>query len=70
MRPMLAAILATACAGCANGVSMTEEERLACRNEGCVPFTEVELRTFAGKIGEAAYLKGWTDATKQAGKDI
>jgi hypothetical protein len=70
MRPMLAAILATACSGCANGVSMNDEERVACRTNGCIVMTEAELRDFGSKVGSEAYRKGWTDAHKQGGKEL
>lgn len=58
------------CAGCANGVQMTDEERIACRNEGCAVFTEAELRALQHQAAGVGYRKGWTDATRQAGKDL
>lgn len=56
--------------GCASGVVMTEEERIACRNEGCAPFTNTEIRALIGKVFNDAFRLGWIDATKRAGTGI
>lgn len=57
-------------AGCANGVHMTDEDRIACRNEGCAAFTEAELRALVNRAASAGYRQGWTDAHRQSGKGI
>ena len=67
---MKAMLLALALTGCANGVSMNDDERIACRTYGCAVFTEAELRQFGSKVDGAAYLRGWTDAHKQTGKEL
>lgn len=58
------------CAGCANGVQMDDEERIACRNEGCGVFTAAELHALQKRAIEAGYRRGWTDAHRQAGRDL
>lgn len=56
--------------GCANGVSMTDEERIACRDAGCSVWTEGELRGLVNRAQNGAYRKGWTDAHKQGGREL
>lgn len=68
MKTLLA--LCVVLAGCANGVQMTDEEVIACRDAGCVAFTEAELRQLAGKVYRDGYLNGWTDSNKQAGRNL
>ncbi len=49
MRAVILALLVipalVLCAGCANGVKMTDEEAAACRASGCTAWTEAELET-------------------------
>ena len=56
--------------GCANGVVMTDEEKVSCRDEGCAAFTMTELQTLVGKVFKDGYLKGWTDSNKQGGRNL
>jgi hypothetical protein len=49
---------------------MTDEEAKACRDLGCSVWTDAELMQLANKVGSAAYRKGWTDATRQSGKEL
>ena len=56
--------------GCASGVRMTDEETIACRNDGCAVFTEAELLQLVNKAGSAGYRKGWEDAHRQAGREL
>ena len=58
------------CAGCASGVRMTDEESIACRNNGCTAWTDAELLQLVNKAGSAGYRKGWEDAHRQAGRDL
>lgn len=67
---MKSALIALLLTGCANGVVMTDEEVLACRNEGCAAFTENEIRALVGKVYKDGYLSGWGDANKQAGRNL
>jgi hypothetical protein len=67
MKAMLICLLL---AGCASGVHMTDEESKACRDHGCSVWTDAELMQLANKVGSAAYRKGWTDATRQSGKEL
>ena len=63
--------ICVAVSGCAsNGVVMTDEEKIACRTEGCIPFTEAELIQFRDKALNAGYQRGWHDAHRQAGRAI
>lgn len=55
--------------GCASGVRMTDEETIACRNDGCTAWTDAELLQLVNKAATAGYRKGWTDANQQAGRD-
>jgi hypothetical protein len=57
-------------AGCANGVQMSDEETIACRNEGCAVYTERELRDLANRAARAGYRRGWTDAHNQSGRGL
>jgi len=56
--------------GCANGVVMTEAETLACRDAGCVVFTEAEVRSLVGRAINEGFQRGWADAVKQGAKGI
>lgn len=56
--------------GCANGVQMSEEETIACRNEGCVVYTERELRDLVNRAQRQGYGRGWTDSNRQGGRDL
>jgi len=56
--------------GCANGVVMTEEETIACRDVGCTPWTEGELKTLVDRAIRQGYRRGWTDALTQSGRGI
>jgi hypothetical protein len=67
---MKSLLLCLALCGCASGVSMNDDERIACRTFGCIVMTEAELRDFGSKVGSEAYRKGWTDAHKQTGRDL
>jgi hypothetical protein len=58
------------CSGCANGVQMSDEETIACRNEGCVVYTEREQRTLVDRVLREGYRRGWRDATVQSGRGI
>lgn len=53
-----------------SGVRMTEEERISCRNTGCTPWTDAELRELVNRAGSEGYRKGWTDANRQGGRDL
>lgn len=66
----LAVLAVLALAGCANGVTMTDEETIACRNTGCSAWTEMDLRRLIGKVFKDGYLEGWTDSNKQAGRNL
>jgi hypothetical protein len=57
-------------AGCATGVQMTDEERVACRDSGCAAWTETELRTLVDRAVGAGYRKGWTDVVRQSGANL
>ena len=69
---LIVAVLAIffALAGCANGVVMTDEEKVSCRDEGCAAFTMTELQTLVGKVFKDGYLKGWVDSNKQGGRNL
>lgn len=54
-------------AACANGVSMSDEERIACRTDGCTVWTPGELQELANRAARAGYRQGWGDAVRQAG---
>ena len=56
--------------GCANGVAMNDDERIACRNYGCVVMTEDELVEFGAKVDLEAYKRGLSDAVKQGARGI
>lgn len=57
-------------AGCASGIRVSDEEAVACRNEGCAVFTERELMGLVGKAMAEGYRRGWRDANVQAGRDL
>lgn len=65
-----AAIAILSLAGCANGVTLTDEEAVACRNDGCAAFTEREFLQFMGGAFKDGYLKGWTDSNWQGGRSL
>lgn len=56
--------------GCASGVRMSDDERIACRDSGCSVMTDTELRTLVDLAAGQGYRKGWADATRQAGRGI
>jgi len=57
-------------AGCANGVAMTDDETIACRNEGCTPWTQGELKGLADRALREGYRRGWRDAMRQRLEEI
>jgi hypothetical protein len=63
-----ALIVALLLAGCASGVHMTDEERIACRDSGCSVWTPAELLRLVGKAAGEGYQRGWRDANVQSGK--
>lgn len=63
---MMLALWLLSLAGCATGVSVNDEERIACRNDGCVVYTAREERDLVRRAVEAGYRKGWGDAVRQA----
>ena len=63
-------LVCLALSGCASGVSMNDDERIACRTFGCVVMTEAEMIEFAGKVDLEAYKRGWSDAMKQRGREL
>lgn len=65
-----AALLIVLLAGCASGIRVSDEEAVACRNEGCAVFTERELTVLVGKAMSEGYRRGWRDATVQSGRDL
>lgn len=69
---MKAALLALLLAGCASGVNLTDEERIACRTEanGCSAWTEGELLRLVNRSLGAGYQRGWRDANVQAGRSL
>lgn len=56
--------------GCASGIEMSDEERIACRNEGCSAWTQGELRGLVNRAASEGYRLGWRDANKQAGRGL
>lgn len=66
---MKAAILVLLLAGC-SGVSMTDAERVACRDVGCSVWTEGELRDLVNRALRQGYGRGWTDSNRQGGRDL
>lgn len=67
---MKAITLAFLLSGCANGVVMTDAETLACRDAGCVVFTEAEVRSLVGRAINEGFHRGWADAVKQGSKGL
>lgn len=67
---MKAITLAFLLSGCENGVVMTDAETLACRDVGCVVFTEAEVRSLVGRAINEGFHRGWADAVKQGSKGL
>ena len=67
---MKALALVLLLAGCASGIRVSDEEAVACRNEGCAVFTERDLLVLVGKAMAEGYRRGWRDANVQAGREL
>lgn len=67
---MKAALLALLLAGCASGIVMTEEERIACRESGCNVYTPAEILSLVRKAITEGYAHGWRDSNRQAGREL
>jgi hypothetical protein len=67
---MVLFVIVALISGCANGVLMTDEEKVACRDSGCAAFTLAELRVLIGKSFKQGYLRGWAESNKQGGRAL
>ena len=64
-------VAASLCASCATGIApLSDEEAIACRNEGCAAFTEAEILGILGRAYKDGYIKGWTDFGRQSGRAL
>lgn len=51
-------------AGCATGVTMTDAEQAACKEQGCSAWTMHELRSLAARAFQAGHAAGYAAGVK------
>lgn len=74
MRIWLLALLAipalVLCSGCASGITMSDEERATCSEQGCTVWTDAELKQLVDRAVREGYVRGWRDSTRQGGRGL